>query len=61
MKSKLILSRLVENVHIMIYSDTINVKNFKFCIMILLIELYLFTPLSLTLTISQSHNNVEQF
>ena len=33
---------LVENFNIGIYSDTINVTNVKLCLMVLLIELYLF-------------------
>ena len=49
---------LVENLNISIYSDTVNVINVKLCMMALLIELYLFIPLSLTLTIFQGHSNV---
>ena len=60
---------LVENINIRIYSDTINVINVKLCIMVLVklcmmvlfIELYLFIPFSLTLTIIQGHSNVEHF
>ena len=44
-----------------IYSDTINAINFKLCMVILLIEIYLFIPLSVTLTVFQSHSSVEQF
>ena len=52
---------LVENFNIRIYSDTINVINVKLCVMVLLVELHLFIPLSVTLTILYSHSNVEQF
>ena len=53
--------RLFENVNIGIYSDTINVINVKLCTMVLLTELYLFIPLSVTLTVFQGRTNVEQF
>ena len=36
------VSGLVENFNTGIYSDTINVINLKLCMMVLLIELYLF-------------------
>ena len=52
---------LVANFNIGIYSDTIKVINVKLCMMVLLIELYLFIPLSVTLTIIQGHCNVKQF
>ena len=55
------VSRLVKNLSMEIVSDTINVTNAKLCMMVLLIELYLFIPLSVTLIISQGHNNVKQF
>ena len=35
--------------------------NVKLCLMVLLIELYLFIPLSVTLTIFQGHKSVKQF
>ena len=41
--------------NIRIYSDTINVINIKLCKMVLLIELYLFIPISVTLTIFFVH------
>ena len=44
-----------------IYSDTINMVNVKLCMMVQLIELYLFIPLSVTLTVYKGHSNVEQF
>ena len=55
------VSGLVENLNIAIYSDNINVINIKLCMLVLLTELYLFIPLSVTLTIFQDHRNVEQF
>ena len=39
------VSRPVENFSIGIYSDAIDVINVKLCMMVLLIELYLFVPL----------------
>ena len=51
---------LVENFNIGICSDTINVVNVKLCMMVLLIEHYLFKPLSVTLTIFSVHSSVEQ-
>ena len=55
------LSGLVENLNIGTYSDTINAINVKLCMMVLLIKLYLFIPLSVTLTVYQGHSNVEHF
>ena len=43
-----------------IYSDTVSVINVKLWMMVLLIELYLFIPLSVTFTIFQGHSNVKQ-
>ena len=51
------VSGLVENFNIGIYSTTINVVNVKLFRMVLLIELYLIIPLSVTLTIFQGHSN----
>ena len=51
---------LVKNFNIGIYLDTINVINVKLCMMALFIKLYLFIPLSMTLTVFQDHSNVEQ-
>ena len=42
-----------ENFNIGIFSDTIDVINVKLCMMVLLIELYLFIPLSMTLATFQ--------
>ena len=55
------VSGLVENFNNGIYSDTMNVISVKLCRMVLLFELYLFIPLSVTLTMFQGHRNVEQF
>ena len=55
------VSGLVEHFNIGICSDTINLTNVKLCTMVLLIELYLFIPLSVILTTFQSNGNVEQF
>ena len=38
-----------------------NVINVKIFMIVLVIELYLIMPLSVTLTIFQGHSNVEQF
>ena len=55
------MSGFVENFNIGIYPDTAIEINVKLCMMVLIIELYLFIPLSVTLTIFQSQRNVEQF
>ena len=56
------VSRLVENFNIgIIFSDIINVINVKLCMTVLLIELYLFMPVEVTLTTFQCYSNVEQF
>ena len=47
--------------YIWIYSDTINVINVRLCMVVLFIELYLFIPLWVALTIFQGHSNVKQF
>ena len=51
-------SGYVENFSFAIFSDIMNVK---LCVMVLLFELYLFSTLSVTLTIFQGHSNVKQF
>ena len=53
------VSRHVKNFNIRIFSDTTNVINVKLCMMILFIKLFLFIPLSVTLTIFQRQNSVE--
>ena len=55
------VSRLVENFNTGIDSDTINVINVKLCMIVILIELYLFISLSSTLTIFHGDTNIEQF
>ena len=55
------VSGLAENVNIWIVSGAINAMNVKLCMMVLLTELYLVIPLSVTLIISEGHNNIEQF
>ena len=50
----------VRKFNIGIYSDTMNVINVKLCMMVPLTELYLFVPVSVTLTIFQGHSNVKQ-
>ena len=55
------VSGLAQNFDMGIYSHTVNVINVKLCMMVLLLELYLFIPLSVTLTIFQGHSNVKLF
>ena len=55
------VSGYVENFNIGTCSDTINVLNVTLYVVVLLIELYLFIPLSVTLTIFQGHSSVEWF
>ena len=55
------VSGLVKNFNTGIYTDTINVVNVKPCMMVLLMELYLFLAFSVTLTIYQGHSNVKHF
>ena len=52
---------LVENFQIGIFSDTINATNVKLCMILLLIDLCLFIPLSITLTIFEGHSSVKEF
>ena len=54
-------SQFFKNFNTKIYSDTTNVIVVKLCMMALLIELYMFIPLSVTMTIFQGHSNVKQF
>ena len=51
-------SGLVENFSIRIFPDTINVKNVKLCMMVLLIKLYLFISLSVSMAIFQGQSSV---
>ena len=43
-----------------IYADAINLINVELCMVVLLIELYLFKPLSVTLTIFLGQSNVKK-
>ena len=51
---------LVENFFIGIFSYIIDAINVKLCMMVLLVELYLFIPLSVTFTIFQEHSIVKR-
>ena len=51
----------VAKTNVVIFLDTINMINVKLCIMVVLIELYPFIPLSVTLIVFQGHSNVRQF
>ena len=53
------VSAFGKNFNIVIFSNTINMITVKVCMMVVLIELYLLIPLSLTLIIFQGHNIVE--
>ena len=55
------VSGLVKNFNIGISSNTINVINVKLRMTILHIELYLFIPLLVALTVFQGHSSVKQF
>ena len=44
------VSGLIENFNMGISSDTINVINVKLCMIVLIHELYLFMPFSVTVT-----------
>ena len=61
MSFALVMSGLVKNFNIGIYSDIIIVINVKVCRMVPLIELNLFIPHSMTMTVFQGHTSVEQF
>ena len=50
-----------KNFNVAIFSNTVNMINVKLCMMVMLIKLYPFIPLSLSLTIFQGHTNMEQF
>ena len=52
---------LVENFNIGIRSGAINGINVQLCVMVLHTKLYLFIPVSVTLTIFQGYINVKQF
>ena len=52
---------ILKNLNAAIFLDIINVINVNHQIMVLLTELYLFIPLSVTMTIFQDHSSVKQF
>ena len=43
------------------FSNAINMINVKLCMMVVLTELYLFIPHSMTLIVVQGHSSVKQF
>ena len=49
-----------KNFNIAIFSDAGNMVNVKLCMIVLLIELYLFIPLSVTLSVFH-HSSIKQF
>ena len=53
--------RACQTLDIELFLDTINVINVKLCMMVLPIEIHLFLPLSVTLTLFQGHSCVKQF
>ena len=53
--------RCSKNFNVAIFSDAINVVNIKLFMMVMLIEVCLFIPLSVTLTMFQGHSSVRQF
>ena len=48
------------NSNVVIFSDTVNMRNVKLCMKVVLIELYPFHTLSVTLIVFQGHSNVKQ-
>ena len=55
------LSVIGKTVNVAIFSDTVKIINVKHCLMVGLILLYPFIPLSVTLITVQSHTSVKQF
>ena len=49
-----------KNFNAVIFVDTMNVIIVKLCMMVVLIELYPFIPLSVTLSIFEGHRSVRQ-
>ena len=49
-----------KNFNVTIFSDTTSVVNVKLCTMVLLIELYPFIPLSVTLIVFEGHSSVKR-
>ena len=50
----------IRNLDVAIFLDIVNVINVKLCMMVLLNELQLFRPFSVTLTIFQGHSRVRE-
>ena len=50
-----------KNFNVAIFLGIINVMYIKLCMMALLIELYPFMPLSVTLIVFQGHSSVKEF
>ena len=53
-----VIVRRGKNFNVAIFPDTINVIDVKLCMIVLLVELYLIIPLSMTF---QGHRSVKQF
>ena len=53
--------RMWRNFSVVIFFDTINMITVKVCMMVALIKLYPFIPLSVTLIVFQGHNSGKQF
>ena len=47
--------------NVAIFSDAVDMTHVRLCVMVVLIELYLFIPLLVTLIVFQGHSNVKQF
>ena len=50
-----------KNFNVSIFSDTLNMINVKLYMRVVLIELYPFIPLSVTLIVFQGHGSIKQF
>ena len=50
-----------KNINAAIFSDAMKNMNDKLCMVVVLSELYLFMPLSVTLIVFQDHSGVKQF
>ena len=49
------------DVHVVIFLGSIKMTDVKLCMMVVLIELYPFIPLSVTLILFQGHSSVKIF
>ena len=56
-----LVSSMVKNLNAAIFTDAIDLKTVKLCIIVLHTELYLFILLPVTLTILQGHSSVKSF